>query len=52
MSDDTQSFYDDAERFTREVLIELLIETNHHLDLMVECYGMESLVELVESDAE
>ena len=23
-------------------------ESNHHLDLMVECYGMETLVELVE----
>ena len=25
-------------------------ESNHHLDLMVECYGMEALVELVENE--
>ena len=25
-------------------------EANHHLDLMVECYGIEALVELVESE--
>jgi hypothetical protein len=51
MSDEARVFYDDP-RFTREVLIEMLIETNHHLDLMVECYGIESLVELVESEEE
>ena len=44
---DAQVFYDDAERFTREVLIELLIETNHHLNLMVECFGIAALVEMV-----
>ena len=44
---DAQVFYDDAERFTREVLIRLLIETNHHLDLMVERFGTETLVEMV-----
>ena len=25
-------------------------ESNHHLDLMVECYGVEALVELVEDE--
>jgi len=25
-------------------------EVNHHLDLMVECYGIEALVELVEAE--
>ena len=25
-------------------------EANHHLNLMVECYGIEALVELVESE--
>jgi len=25
-------------------------EANHHLDLMVECYGIEALVELVEDE--
>ena len=30
----------------------LFDETNHHLDLMVEAFGIESLVELVEGEEE
>lgn len=29
---------------------EMYEESNHHLDLMVDCYGTEALVELIESE--
>jgi hypothetical protein len=49
---DAQVFYDNAERFTREVLITLLIESNHHLNLMIERFGIETLVEMIGDEQE
>ena len=35
---------------TAETWKERYEEANHHLDLMVECYGIEALVELMEDE--